>query len=38
MVALAATIHAFFGNDGQCDRQKKSWMPVTGTGMTIERD
>jgi hypothetical protein len=36
MVALVATIHDFLGGAKAGGRQKKSWMPVTSTGMTVE--
>jgi hypothetical protein len=34
MVALVATIHDFFFAKPNAVAAKKSWMPVTSTGMT----
>jgi hypothetical protein len=36
MVALVATIHAFFGRAKTNDRQRKSWMVGTRPTMAVE--
>jgi hypothetical protein len=37
MLALGASIHDFFGRAGSSRwSEKKTWMPVTSTGMTTE--